>query len=206
MSIASPSLGRESSEHTRGKTLLLQLSKLSISRGSGLTPRPILTDTFAPSPGSICLAALDNASSFVCKHIVPITPIQLAKHEMTAKAVRGSLLFADAASLKAQACSDNAGWDFSQDEETLHLSFQMFCIFIKREPISALQWILRRRKWTPVLLLQVNVTVNNQVSPHAAMIAPIQMYNKVIVSSDTEIFKRDKEKTSTIRSWRLLRN
>ena len=48
-------------------------------------------------PGSICLAALDNAASLVCKHIVPITPIQLAKHEMTVKAVWGGLLFADTA-------------------------------------------------------------------------------------------------------------
>lgn len=38
-------------------------------------------------PSSICLAALDNAASLVCKHIVPITPIQLAKHEMAVKAV-----------------------------------------------------------------------------------------------------------------------
>lgn len=41
-------------------------------------------------PSSICLAALDNAVSLVCKHIVPIAPIQLAKHEMTVKAVWGA--------------------------------------------------------------------------------------------------------------------
>lgn len=41
-------------------------------------------------PSSICLAASDNAASSVCKHVVPITPTQLAKHEMTVEAVRGA--------------------------------------------------------------------------------------------------------------------
>lgn len=63
-------------------------------------------------PSSICLAALDNAASFVCKHIVPITPIQLAKHEMTVEAVWGAFCLQtrqSSDSLKAQPRTDKAG-------------------------------------------------------------------------------------------------
>lgn len=85
-------------------------------------------------PSSICLAALDNAASFVCKHIVPITPIQLAKHEMTVKAVWGAFCLQTQQggdSLRAPPRKDKAGRDFSPDEEPLHLSVQTFSRFIK---------------------------------------------------------------------------
>lgn len=46
----------------------------------------------------------ENAGGLVYKHIVPLAPIQLAKHEMTVKAVWGNLLFAGTA---RQRCSEN---------------------------------------------------------------------------------------------------
>lgn len=63
-------------------------------------------------PSSICLAALDNAASFVRKHIEPITPIQLAKHEMTVEAVLGGFCLQTRQSgdgLKAPPRADKAG-------------------------------------------------------------------------------------------------
>lgn len=47
-----------------------------------------------------------------------------------------------AASLKAPPCTNNACWDFSRDEEPLHLSFWMFCIVISQELIGVLMYII----------------------------------------------------------------
>lgn len=92
------------------------------------------------SPGSICLAASDNVVRlFVCKHIVPITLIQRAKHEMTAEAARGAFC------LQHESTTDKAGGDFSRDEEPLHLSFLTFSIFINREPIGAEVYFIRTK-------------------------------------------------------------
>lgn len=89
MSIAHPSLGVYS--HTQKKynpasAAIKAINQLWLEAKIGSC-----SDGYIFSiPSSICLAALDNAESLVCKHIVPITPIQLAKHEMTVKAVWGA--------------------------------------------------------------------------------------------------------------------
>lgn len=87
-------------------------------------------------PSSICLSALENAASLVCKHIVPITLIQLAKHEMTVKAVWGAFCLQtrqSRESLKARPCTNNAGWDLSSDEKPRRLSVGMSPIFLSVE-------------------------------------------------------------------------
>lgn len=88
MSIASQSLGRE-------KILSTQNPASSAIKAINQPRLGAKIESYSDGyicyiPGSICLAALDNAASFVCKHVAPITPIQLAKHEMTAKAVWGA--------------------------------------------------------------------------------------------------------------------
>lgn len=99
MSIAKPSLRKRKKNltHThrnRSAILLLQLSKLSISRGSRRNKkkkRAILTDTFATSALQFVWRRRTMRPVFVSKHIVPISPVELAKHEMTAEADRGAL-------------------------------------------------------------------------------------------------------------------
>lgn len=169
MSIAKPSLRKRKkiynththTQRSRSAVLLLQLSQLSISRGSRRNKkkrRAILTDTFATSALQFVWQRRTMRPVFVSKHIVPISPVELAKHEMTVEADRGAFCL-QTRWWRRQRWRRRQRRQWSGSTDKARMRFQPRWRSRSIRHFTCVWWYLHQeptQKWSPVLLLWAN--------------------------------------------------